>query len=171
LNRDLKQLLTLLIRLGEITTNYTSFIKKFPNIAEKRTTGHYIHGDIKLCGTLSGRCSGGGDVNLLALPSTGSVLAKPVKQIMTSPKGRIVVTADYSGQEDYCASVVSKDQRMLDGKELGRDGHSERALAYFPELLTKHVALIKNAESSPKGTKYYFDDSQCGLDRLTIEEK
>ena len=94
---ELEQLLTLLTRLGEIATNYSSFIKKFPIIAEERLGGHYIHGDIKLCGTISGRPSGGGDVNLLALPSTGSVLAKPVKGVMTAPKGRIVVTADYSG--------------------------------------------------------------------------
>ena len=244
---DKIKLLELLIRLGEITTNYTNFIKKFPTIAEKRNTGHYIHGDIKLCGTLcftkdtliltnkgyktydciklgeqvvthnsrlrpvidkfssglspiikittvngltlkvtpnhpicvgdywieakdleigdelktlhkepeqkidfiedyvaklellpeqevfsltikedashftngilthnSGRPSAGGDVNLLALPSTGSVLAKPVKKVMTPPKDRLIVTADYSSQEAVCAAIVSKDPNMLE---------------------------------------------------------
>jgi len=113
MSSEIEVLLDLLVRLGEIQTNYTSFIKKFPVIAEKRDTGHYIHGDIKLCGTISGRPSGGGDVNLLALPSTGSKLAKPVKQIMTAPKDRLVVTADYSSQEAVCAAIVSKDPNML----------------------------------------------------------
>ena len=166
---ELEQLLELLIRLGEISTNYSNFIKKFPIIAEKRDTGHYIHGDIKLCGTISGRPAGGGDVNLLALPSTGSVLAKPVKGVMTAPEGRILVTADYSGQEDFAASVVSKDPKMLMGKILGRDGHSERCLAYFPELLPIHVKLLEQIKEG-NSQKFYIDTDKTGVSQFIIKE-
>lgn len=171
MSSEIEVLLDLLVRLGEIQTNYTSFIKKFPVIAEKRDTGHYIHGDIKLCGTISGRPSGGGDINLLALPSTGSKLAKPVKQIMTAPKGRLVVTADYNAQEDVAASIVTKDPNMLMGKILGRDGHSSRALAYFPELLSKHTKLIRETENASESVTFWIDDSKSGIDKFIIKEK
>jgi len=165
-NKIAIEILSSLIRLKELSTNYTSFITKFVEKSEELDGSYYLHGNIKLCTTISGRPTGGGDVNLLALPSTGSVLAKPVKQCFSAGEDRIILTADYSGQEDYCASVVSKDPEMLKGKILGIDGHSARALAYFPELLPEHTKLLKQAE---KATEFYIDEEEEGLNKYSIK--
>ena len=60
---------------------------------------------------------------------------------------------------------------MLSGKILGRDGHSSRALAYFPELLPEHIDLINRAKDSPKGTKFFIDDSVEGVAKFVIKDK
>jgi DNA polymerase-1 len=154
-----------LIRLKEITTNYSNFILKFTTKTKQKNGegAYYLHGAVKLGTTVSGRPTGGGDVNMLALPSTGSVLAKPVKQCFRAEKGRLLVGSDYAGLEDFCASVVTKDTNMLRGKILGIDGHSERAVAYFPEELPEHVKKLEEAEQA---SKYYIDDSKTGLDKF-----
>jgi hypothetical protein len=69
-------------------------------------------------------------------------------------------------QEDYAASVVTNDPNMLSGKLLGRDGHSERAIAYVPELVPKHVKMIEDAE---KASKFFVDDSLEGLNKYKME--
>jgi len=160
------EVLDKLIRLKEIQTSYTNFIVKFVEKSEELDETYYLHGNIKLCTTISGRPTGGGDVNLLALPSTGSVLAKPVKQCFSAGEGRLMLGADYSAQEDMAASIISKDPEMLRGKILGIDGHSARALAYFPEELPEHTKLLKQAE---KAQKFYIDDSKTGLDKFTCK--
>ena len=161
--KEVIELLENLIKLGQLSTNYSNFIHKFPKIAEERKGEYYIHGTTKLAGTISGRPSGGGDINVLALPSTGSVLAKPVKRCLTAAPGRLILASDFSGQEDYAASVVSGDPEMLSGKLLGRDGHSSRVLAYVPEEVPDHVRLIKKAKTA---TKFYTDDDIEGVDKF-----
>jgi hypothetical protein len=58
---------------------------------------------------------------------------------------------------------VSKDPEMLKGKILNIDGHSARAIAYFPELLPEHIKKLEEAENA---TKFYIDDSKEGLDKF-----
>jgi len=167
-NTDVKLILDKLVELKSYSTNQNNFIKKFvQNTVQKSGEGaYYLHGELNIGGTISGRPTGGGTCNLLALPSTGSVLASPVKQCFRLPDDRLMVGSDYAGQEDYCASVVSRDKEMLKGKILGLDGHSQRALAYFPELLPIHTKKLKDAETA---TKFYIDDSKTGVNKYECE--
>ena len=97
--KEIINIIDSLIELKQIQTNYTNFICKFVDKAkQKDNEGQYfLHGNLKLCTTVSGRPTGGGDVNMLALPSTGSVLAKPVKGCFRVHNDRLIVSADYSG--------------------------------------------------------------------------
>jgi hypothetical protein len=164
--KELIEIVNNLIELKQLTTNQTNFIEKFAFETSQKDSGlgsHYLYGSVKLGTTISGRNTGGGTCNLLALPSTGSVLAKPVKECFRATEKRILLGSDYNFLEDFCASVVSKDPEMLKGKILGIDGHSARAIAYFPELLPEHVKKLEEAENA---TKFYIDDSKEGLDKF-----
>jgi hypothetical protein len=97
MSKDVVKLIEDLVSLGELATNYSNYISKFPLIAEERKGEYYIHGQSKLAGTISGRPAGGGDINVLALPSTRSVLAKPVKRCLTAAKDRLILASDYAG--------------------------------------------------------------------------
>ena len=65
--------------------------------------------------------------------------------------------------------MVAEDPNMLAGKVLGRDGHSERCLAYFPELLKEHVSLIARAKEG-NNLKFFIDDSKKGIKKFIIKE-
>lgn len=165
-NKELVLIVDALIEHKQVATNLNNFIKKFAFNTQQKDNGkgsHYLYGSIKLGTTISGRPTGGGTCNLLALPSTGSVLAKPVKKCFRAPEDRLMVGSDYSGQEDVAASIVSKDPEMLRGKILGIDGHSSRAVAYFPELLPEHTKKLEQAETA---SSFYCDDSKTGLDKF-----
>jgi hypothetical protein len=45
------------------------------------------------------------------------------------------------------------------------DGHSQRAIAYFPELLPEHTKLLKQAETA---SKFYIDEEEEGLTQYSI---
>jgi len=163
---DVLAIVKSLIRLKEIVVNQTNFISKFVNDSIEVNGNHYIHGNIKLCTTISGRPTGGGDINILALPSTGSVLSSPVKQCFSPPEDRIFVTADYTGLEAYCGAVITKDPAMLGSMIHGIDTHCNNATAYFPELLPEHTKLLKEAENA---SEFYIDDSKEGLKKFSYD--
>ena len=154
---------------NNFTTKFTTVTK--PKIKSKNTV--YLHGGINLCGTISGRPSGGGgesSVNLLNLPSTGSPLAKQVKQCFRPPEGRLWIGADYTGQEAMAAALVTKDPNMLKPLTKGYDGHSMRALQFFPEKLPKHVKRITKAAKANIADEFFYDDTKTGLDRWVHAE-
>ena len=165
MKKELLKILDSLIELKEISTNYNSFITKFVTKSKQKNGKgqHYLHGSLKLCTTISGRPTGGGTINMLALPSTGSVLAKPVKSCFRVHHDRLLIGADYSSQEGVCAGLVTKDPAMLDSMIDGIDQHSMRVVAYTPEVVPKHVKLLKQAETA---SKFYIDTSKSGVDKF-----
>lgn len=91
-----KNLLKALIAYTGVNKIITAFIPAFKQ-AKPRKTGYYLHGNLNLGGTLSGRLSSS-EPNLQQIPSN-SEYSKLIKQCFISTKQWLFVGADFSSLE------------------------------------------------------------------------
>lgn len=68
------------------------------------------------------------------LPS-GSTYGKLIKSCIVAPKGWLFCGSDFSALEDRISAILSGDKMKTLEFSQGLDGHSIRALAFFPEEL------------------------------------
>lgn len=100
---------------------------------------HYLFGNFRLGGTLSGRLSSN-KPNLQNIPSSASSphksrLAKLIKECFEAPPGWLFVGLDFDSLEDKISAVTTRDPEKIKVYTDGYDGHSIRALAYFPDQM------------------------------------
>jgi DNA polymerase-1 len=101
---------------------------------------YYMFGNFNLGGTVSGRLSSN-DPNLTNLPAGGHAgrkgeYGKMIKSCVEAPPGWIFAGLDFNSLEDNISALTTKDPNKLKVYTDGYDGHSLRALAYFPEEMT-----------------------------------
>lgn len=111
-----------------------TFMNAFKEYANHHSNGDvYLNGNLKLGGTASGRLSSN-NPNLQNLPSN-SIFGKLVKSCFKAPDGWLFCGADFSALEDRIGAILSGDRMKTLEFSAGMDGHSLRALAFFPEEL------------------------------------
>lgn len=144
----------------------TSFMPSFEN-ADPDGDVRHLYGSFHLGGTKSGRLSSS-DPNLQNLPSTGSLYAKPVKDIFRAPPGYVYVGSDFASLEDRISALTTKDENKLKVYTSGADGHSLRAYYYFK----KYMQDIKQVPLDTKCYKVEHDDGTVEyLTEKELEEK
>jgi len=99
-----------------------------------------LHGNIKLFGAKSFRLTSS-NPNMLNLPSTRSIYAKPVKQCLIAPPGKVILAIDYGALEDRVIASLSRDTNKCSIFLDGLDGHCLNAYGYFKEEIAEHMTL------------------------------
>lgn len=133
-DKDAEILLEAILAVSAADKIKGTFISAFEEFSHKHPSGDcYLNGNLKLGGTASGRLSSN-NPNLQNLPSK-SDYGKLVKECFVAPEGWLFCGADFNALEDKIGAILSKDEMKTLEFSQNMDGHSLRALAFFPEEL------------------------------------
>lgn len=144
-----------LVAVSQISIILNTFINAFEELSVSHPSGYkFLKGNLKLGGTQSGRLSSS-EPNLQNLPS-GSKYGKIIKNCFVAPKGWLFAGADFSALEDRIGAILSKDKNKTLEFSQNFDGHSLRALAFFPEELPEGLK-IDSLEDNKRIKKEYGD--------------
>lgn len=138
-----------------ISTFLPAFLK-----AQKGPDGwHYLFGNFRIGGALSGRLSSN-NPNLQNIPSSAGAplkkrLAKLIKECFEAPPGWMFCGLDFDSLEDRISALTTKDPNKLKVYTNGYDGHSLRAYGYFghemPDIDGNSVESINSIAKKYEG--------------------
>lgn len=114
---------------SNISIILSTFVSAFINYGIPYGDRLWIHGNLRLGGTQSGRLSSNSP-NLQNMPS-GSTYGKTVKKMFRAPSGFLFAGADFSSLEDRINALLTKDPNKIKVYTDGYDGHCLRTHAYF----------------------------------------
>ncbi|ANJ20791.1 DNA polymerase [Roseobacter phage RD-1410W1-01] len=153
-----------------LSTFLPAFLKAF-----KGPDGwHYLFGNFRLGGTLSGRLSSN-NPNLQNIPSSAGAplkkrLAKLIKECFEAPPGWIFCGLDFDSLEDRISALTTRDPEKLKVYTDGYDGHSLRAYSYFGENMPDiDAGSVESINSIAKKYKQYRQDSKAPTFALTYQ--
>lgn len=149
------QCLEALVDVSQISIILNTFINAFEELSVQHPSGYqFLKGNLKLGGTQSGRLSSS-EPNLQNLPS-GSKYGKIIKNCFVAPEGWLFAGADFSALEDRIGAILSNDKNKTLEFSQNFDGHSLRALAFFPEELPEGMK-IDSLEDNKRIKKEFGD--------------
>jgi DNA polymerase-1 len=147
------KVLKALIKYAEAAKILGTFIKALKeNSVLKEDGNYYLHGNFSITGTKSGRQSSSSP-NLTNLPS-GSSYGKLIKSCFKTPKGKVMLGADFDALEAKVSALLTQDPNKLKVYTEGYDSHSLNAFGYFPKELPGIISTVESinsiAEKFPK---------------------
>ena len=135
ISEETKDFLNILLEFKASAIILNTFLPAFLKAHPGPDGWHYLFGNFRLGGTLSGRLSSN-NPNLQNIPSSAggplkSRLAKLIKECFEAPPGWLFVGLDFDSLEDRIIALRTKDPEKLKVYTDGYDGHSLRAYGYF----------------------------------------
>lgn len=171
---ETKEFLQILLEYKASAIIISTFIPAFLK-AERGPDGwHYLFGNFRLGGTLSGRLSSN-NPNLQNIPSSAggplkSRLAKLIKECFEAPPGWLFVGLDFDSLEDRISALQTKDPEKLKVYTDGYDGHSLRAHGYFGDQMPDiDPTSVESINSIAKKYKPLRQESKAPTFALTYQ--
>lgn len=136
----------------------SSFIPAF----YKYTVNGRLYSNLKLLGAKSARFTSS-NPNMLQLPSTGSIYAKPVKKCFVASPGNVILTADFAALEDRILASITRDVNKCAIFTDNIDGHSLGAVSYYPDKINKEFQLTGDLLADARQFKQLVDSGNKSL--------
>lgn len=156
-NPAIQELIDALIDHSDVTKILTAFIPAFKEAYKAPDGWHYLCGNFRLGGTVSGRLSSNSP-NMQNLPSTGSKYAKLIKSCFSAPTGWLFTGIDYWSLEDRISALTTKDTNKLRVYTEGYDSHCLRSFAYWSHKMPDIQAELDEVRKEGKVYKVTHDD-------------
>ena len=169
-----KAFLEILIEYKASAIIISTFIPAFLKAAKGPDGWHYLFGNFRLGGALSGRLSSNSP-NLQNIPSSAGAplkkrLAKMIKECIEAPPGWLFVGLDFDSLEDRISALTTRDPEKLKVYTDGYDGHSLRAYGYFGHMMPDIDSTdVDSINSIGKVYEQYRQDSKAPTFALTYQ--
>ncbi len=171
---EVKEFIEILMEYKASAIIISTFLPAFLKAYQGPDGWHYLFGNFKLGGTLSGRLSSQ-NPNLQNIPSSGSSprkyrLAQLIKSCVSAPFGWIFCGLDFDSLEDRISALTTKDPEKLKVYTDGFDGHCLRAYSYFGEQMSDiDPSSVDSINSIAKKYKPLRQESKAPTFALTYQ--
>ncbi len=142
--RDAHPIIADILDYRELTKLKSTYVDTLPTVINKKTGR--IHAEFNQTVAATGRLSSA-NPNLQNIPTSDTEYGKKVRNGFVAPKGRTLISADYSQIELRIAAHIAKDKTMIDAFRHGEDIHWRTAMEMWGEseaTAKRRVAKVIN---------------------------